>query len=56
MPEPVVADRDQSRPEELANSLSHGLGLLAALAATAQARPSDPHGLQSQTANIVVCR
>ncbi len=34
MPEPVVADRDQSRPEELANSLSHGLGLLAALIGT----------------------
>lgn len=27
------ADRKQSRPEELANSLSHGLGLVAALAA-----------------------
>jgi hemolysin III len=27
----AVADRDQTRSEELANSLSHGLGLLAAL-------------------------
>jgi hemolysin III len=29
-----VLDRDQTRAEELANSLSHGLGLLAALVAT----------------------
>lgn len=34
MGKPVRADREQTRPEELANSLSHGLGLLAALAAT----------------------
>lgn len=30
----AVADREQTRAEELANSLSHGLGLLAAMAAT----------------------
>jgi len=33
-PSPAVAKRAQSREEEIANSLSHGLGLLAALVAT----------------------
>ena len=31
---PAVAKRDQSQEEEIANSISHGIGLVAALAAT----------------------
>lgn len=34
MPKSPIPDREQTRTEELANSLSHGFGLLAALAAT----------------------
>lgn len=34
MPEPVAVERLQSRGEEIANSVSHGIGLVAALAGT----------------------